>query len=395
MSPSNHAGCNRFGSRLKTLIKTSDFALVNFEGPATTSKNPIPKSGPSIKMDPNSTKVVKELGFSGVTLANNHIMDYGEEGLFQTTTNCKELDLKICGAGANAAEALKPIILKLNNGFRIAIFSLCEREFGACTGKSPGSAWISDPQAIKEVSKARNATDFVIVIAHGGIEDVPIPPLSRQEQLKKFIDSGANVVIGHHPHVPQGWEKYNGGYIFYSLGNFIFDYPNGKRHIKTEWGYLVQMNFKNRCLDKIDVILTKQQHNIVECMNEDHDFYNCVKYLQRLCEIMIDTNFGIFWRETSYRIFDIKYKGYIEYICGPKLLRQSAAMIAVRIKYKILSNFKNDSNRKYLLLLNLLRNESHSCVMKNFVETYSEEISNSKNLEIKKEVEQLMKWTTE
>jgi len=189
LSPSNHAGCNRFGSRLKTLIKTSDFALVNFEGPATTSKNPIPKSGPSIKMDPNSTKIVKELGFSGVTLANNHIMDYGEEGLFQTITNCKELDLKICGAGANAAEALKPIILRLNNGFGIAIFSLCEREFGVCTGKSPGSAWISDPEAIKEVSKARNGTDFVIVIAHGGIEDVPIPPLSRQKQLRNFIGS--------------------------------------------------------------------------------------------------------------------------------------------------------------------------------------------------------------
>ena len=214
---------NKFGDTVKDLIKNTNISLVNLESPAALSSDKITKSGPALRMDPQVLSIIKQTGFEGVTLANNHIMDVGPDGLFDTISYAKSLGLRTCGAGKNIHDAIQPIIFLRPDGLRIAVFSFCEQEFGVADENSPGSAWISHPSVIPEIKKCRDCADFILIIAHGGLELVPLSPLERQTQLRNFIDAGADMVIGHHPHVAQGWENYQGRYIFYSLGNFIFD----------------------------------------------------------------------------------------------------------------------------------------------------------------------------
>ncbi|UCE07316.1 MAG: CapA family protein, partial [bacterium] len=160
-------------------------------------------------------------GFDVVTLANNHILDYGIEGLENTITVLDSIGIAYCGAGLTLEQARKPAILE-RNGYRITVLGYSMTfpiEFWA-TDSTGGTCY---PNKMKSsIQQSDSLADFTIVTFHWGAELKNYPKDYQKEFAHKAIDYGADLVLGHHPHVLQGLEIYKNRLIAYSLGNFSF-----------------------------------------------------------------------------------------------------------------------------------------------------------------------------
>ncbi len=227
---------------MEPIIKSCDLAIVNLECPLVTSETqPIVKEGPSLKSIPDAANLLKDSGFSLATMANNHILDYGEVGLTDTINALKKADISRVGAGINSEDA-KRVYYFRKNSKTIAIINCCEHEFSIATDNSAGANPLNPVQQWYDINEAKRHADYVIVIVHGGHEHYSLPSPRMQETYRFFIDAGADAVINHHQHCYSGYEVYNGRPIFYGLGNFCFDWE-GKRDSKWNYGYMVELHF--------------------------------------------------------------------------------------------------------------------------------------------------------
>lgn len=229
-----------FSDDLRTLIKSADFSFVNFESPVIENEyKPIPKCGPNLHCTSEAVEAVMYAGFTGVTMANNHILDYGVKGLNKSIISCKSSGIDIVGVGENLLAAEKILYLKKENK-TLAIINCCEHEFSIATDKSPGANPLDPVRQFYTIKEARLQADYVLVIVHGGHEHYQLPSLRMQEIYRFFIDIGADAVINHHQHCFSGYEMHKGKPIFYGIGNFCFD---GDYSVKTNWneGFLVEL----------------------------------------------------------------------------------------------------------------------------------------------------------
>lgn len=226
-----------------SILHDCDLNVTNLECPLYTGNNAIDKIGLNLKADINITKILKYGNINLVTLANNHLMDYSINGLQSTLKACNSNGIDTVGAGLNLQEAHKPFY-KILNGIRIAILSLAENEFSTTQGDEPGVNPLNPISNYYDIKTARQNADYVFVIVHGGHEYYQLPSPRMQETYRFFTDVGADVVIGHHTHCYSGYEIYNNKPIFYSLGNFIFDWP-GKINSIWNKGYAVKFTLDN------------------------------------------------------------------------------------------------------------------------------------------------------
>ncbi|MCX6238338.1 MAG: CapA family protein [Bacteroidia bacterium] len=154
---------------LLPFIQKADLSITNFESPATQTNKPIAKYGPVLKVQSSALKILKSAGFDLVTLANNHILDYGEEGLKNTIDSCAVYSIEYTGAGNNNLEARR-IFYKLIKGVKIAILNIAENEFGTTANDSYGAAPLDPIQNYYDIQKAKQSADYIFVIIHGGHE---------------------------------------------------------------------------------------------------------------------------------------------------------------------------------------------------------------------------------
>ncbi|MHC1697138.1 MAG: CapA family protein [Geobacteraceae bacterium] len=206
-----------------SLLRGSDIALGNLETPIARKGLEFTEKKYRFKANPKAAAAIRRAGFTVLTLANNHIMDFGAQGLNETLQYLKKEQLLSTGAGRNLAEARLPALVE-KNGQKIAVlaYSLTYPvEFFAGPAK-PGAA-PGYPHFIQEdIKKAKTRADYVVVSFHWGAE-CATSPKSYQVNVARFaIDAGADVVVGHHPHVLQGIDRYKGRLILYSLGNYAF-----------------------------------------------------------------------------------------------------------------------------------------------------------------------------
>src|SRR4030042_2350299 len=213
-----------FDSSILTLFDHADFRIVNLETPITikNKQNKILKTGPHLC----TTKAtilpsLEKLRINLVTLANNHIMDYGRPGLLDTLTSLKGAEIATVGAGLNLRDAARPFILEKER-LRIGILNFAENEWASATTRKPGANPLDLIENHKQIHEAKKMSEFVIVIIHGGHEYCHFPSPKMTKLYRFYADSGASVIVGHHPHCISGYEVYKGVPIFYSLGNFIF-----------------------------------------------------------------------------------------------------------------------------------------------------------------------------
>ena len=222
-------------------IQSSDYSIVNLECPILNRKgNRINKVGPAIYNTPKAIDKITELGFKCLTLANNHINDYGEEGIISTRNICSSYHLDYVGIGMNKSDSMK-ILYKTYNDETVAIINCCEHEFSIASNTTPGACALNIYSQYYSIKEAKRHANYVIVIVHGGHEGWQYPTERMQETYRLFVDFGANAVINHHQHCWSGYEIYNNAPIFYGLGNFFFDWKNKQNCLWNE-GYIVTLN---------------------------------------------------------------------------------------------------------------------------------------------------------
>lgn len=205
-------------------LRAADLAVGNLENPITDRGEPADKTW-TFRASPLTAPAMKAGGFDAFSLANNHVLDYGVDGLLDTLQYLDEAGIGWAGAGRDAEEAYRAFVAEVK-GVRVAVlgFSHVVPEVGwKATDGRPGVAEAYDMRrALAAVGEAREAADLVVVMVHWGIERAEEPEPYQVEKAHAFIEAGADLVIGSHPHVLQGIEAYNGKWIAYSLGNFIF-----------------------------------------------------------------------------------------------------------------------------------------------------------------------------
>jgi poly-gamma-glutamate capsule biosynthesis protein CapA/YwtB (metallophosphatase superfamily) len=204
------------------LFRTDDASVVNLECPITSRGTKVAKPY-NFRMRPGYACALLEAGIDGVCIANNHIYDFGKEGLFDTISYLDSLGLFHVGAGRTRAEARKPVILCLK-GLRIGFLGYYGGgEAPVAEGTEPGVAPRNLDVIAQDIRALRkDSVEYVVVMLHWGTEKAEYPDDGQQAFAHGVIDAGADAVIGHHPHVLQGIEQYRNGVIVYSLGNFVF-----------------------------------------------------------------------------------------------------------------------------------------------------------------------------
>jgi poly-gamma-glutamate synthesis protein (capsule biosynthesis protein) len=202
-------------------MRESDLRIVNLECPLCEFETPVWKSGTVLKGDARHVEGLTAVPFEVVTLGNNHVFDHGVDAFEQTLALLKEKGIQHVGAGMTSTAAKKPILMDVN-GLRIALISFSEGEdLTASTGGPGVFGWEVD-EVIDTVKEIKSTADIIIVICHCGVEYIPFPPPYVARAFQRIADAGAHLVIGHHPHVPQGVQIYKNSPICYSLGNFVF-----------------------------------------------------------------------------------------------------------------------------------------------------------------------------
>jgi len=234
-----------FPDDLCGVIRAADFSFVNFESPVVEDGyKPIHKCGPNLKCSKEAVEAVKYVGFTGVTLANNHILDYGADGLRRTVKSCRDQRLDVVGAGENLKDA-KEILYLEKDGKMLAVINCCEHEFSIATDTEVGANPLDPIRQFYQIQEAKAYADHVLVIVHGGHEHFQLPSQRMVETYRFFIDAGADAVVNHHQHCYSGYETYKEKLIFYGLGNFCFD-EESLRNCFWNQGYMIDLDFSDK-----------------------------------------------------------------------------------------------------------------------------------------------------
>ena len=238
---------------IQPAISAADITIVNLECPLTDEGIRHPTKGIALRGWVTNIAGLAYAGVDIATIANNHIIDYGERGLEETMEILDAADILHTGAGLNEYQALQPVF-KTVNGIRVGVLAYCnrtgrdynDRPFMDAGFDRYGYAYFSADNILRSVPGAGELCDFLVVTAHGGWE-YDVAPMAFEpgggefpgvDEIALFsanidsatrelehlaIDLGADMVIGHHPHVLQGFEVYRGAVIAHSMGNFVFD----------------------------------------------------------------------------------------------------------------------------------------------------------------------------
>lgn len=224
----------------REVVEKADFSIVNLECPVTQgSEKPIDKKGPNLQCSEKGVEAIRWAGFDCVTLANNHLFDFGEKGVINTLDACKKHGLQTVGGDMNIEEASRTLYKQIC-GKTLAVINCCEHEFSIATTTTAGAYPLNPVQQYYAIKEARTKADYVLVIVHGGHEHWQLPSTRMQQTYRFLIDTGADAVVNHHQHCFSGYEIYNEKPIFYGLGNFCFDHPHINSGIWTE-GYMLQL----------------------------------------------------------------------------------------------------------------------------------------------------------
>jgi len=214
----------------KPLTDSADIVFANLECPAALSGSPYPGKDPDVtfRADPTALFSLKKAAFSVVSLANNHSTDYGSAALQETLEALRLLDISTCGAGTSEDEAHAPAIKTLGL-WSVAILAYAENLWsvteaqGAPSGGTAGVAVIDEDRMVRDIQKAKERADLVVLSLHWGEEHQGVPTEAQRDLAHRLVREGAGLIVGHHPHVLQGVEFFQGVPILYSLGNFVFD----------------------------------------------------------------------------------------------------------------------------------------------------------------------------
>lgn len=337
---------------LKTL-KSADYRIFNMEVPLTDRLDPIKKCGPNLIAPTSTINGYKSIGVDFVTLANNHIMDQSEQGLHSTCDLLRKNNIAYCGVGDNLNLAKVPYVFEVS-GKKIGIYACAEHEFSIATEDSVGANPFDPLESFDHVSSFCQEVDYVIVLYHGGKEHYRYPSPNLQRVCRKFIKSGAGLVVCQHSHCIGCEEKYLGGTIVYGQGNFLFDDSESEF-----WQTSILIQIDNDF--QITYIPLVKKGNGVRLASENDSNKILKGFFDRSEEIKTDGQIENKYNEFSRKMID----GYLLKLSGigksfvfrvmNKLTKQKYG------KWKIKRRFKKQD---LLAILNIFECEAHRELVK-------------------------------
>ena len=273
---------------LLPIIRSADLSIVNLEAPLSDQGNPVCKSGAVFKGNSKHVKGLTAVPIDAVTLANNHVFDFGLSAFQETLETLDKNKIQWTGAGSSLEEAEKTLILTAR-GIKIAIVNFSEGEDQTAAGIGPGVMGWEIPRLETRIQSLKQEVDLVIVIAHCGLEYIPFAPPYVMDALEKMAEAGADAVIAHHPHVPQGIKFHRGVPICCSLGNFVFYQPTDLYFRKL--GYMVNLGLTREGLASLDLIPYQIQDQGLSTLRPEEQNYFFTRFKE--ISLPLDTRAGI------------------------------------------------------------------------------------------------------
>ena len=338
---------------LSNYTKKSDLCIVNLECPITNHKKAILKTGPTLKGCIGGLEFLKKIGCNLVTTANNHIMDYGKEGLEDTLNFLNDYEIDFLGSGLNKNDS-KKIKYFTKNSLKIAVLNFAENEWSTSVDDNePGASYLNEISNFYDIQEAKKNADKIIVITHGGNEMYNLPSPRLKELLRFFIDAGADAVINHHTHCVSGYETYKEKPIFYSLGNFIFENTKnsnpawnigmGVKLIFSKHDIKFDLKYFKQCINN-NILLQELTKEEIKLINLEADKLNKIIASDDLLKMKFN----------KWVLKNIKqYNSYLE--------PQNLKIISSLQNRGFFPSFWSSKKRKYLL--NLIRCEAHREVL--------------------------------
>lgn len=344
------------------LFREADLVIGNLEFPLTDVGKGIVKCGPILRGTRSCLSVFEKSGFGLLGLANNHIRDCGDEGVFSTLDSCRLAGIRTVGAGEDASAARKPIVLKIS-GWNIGVIAFAEHEFNAATLNHAGANVFDPYESFDCIEGLRADCDYLIVLYHGGIEHYAYPSPVLQKKCRKLIDSGADLVLCQHSHCVGTTEKYGSGVILYGQGNTVFGYrPNS-----TEWnhGLLVKVSLSegdnqrhSKVVDFIPIAATASGVNVMQ-PESAKDFMD-----------------DFFSRSQKVADNDFLHKSWLDFCLSKQGLYMPQFFGLGRILNYFNRKLKNSlikvlfSKSRVMITMNLMRCDSHHEVMETILHYY-------------------------
>ena len=261
-------------------MQEADLFILNEEFPFSLRGEPMADKQFTYRTDPRYVQILQELGTDIVTLANNHTLDYGRDAFTDTLETLDHAGIRRIGGGYNIAEASAPAVCTVN-GLSFAIFG--------ATRVSPSADWYAGPEQSglfqtydasrlnEAIQNAKQSYDYVIVYVHWGIEKNETPEEYQRTLAKAYIDAGADLVVGAHPHVLQGFEYYKGVPIIYSLGNYLFDNRTGET-------LLLETTFSRDASPKVQLVPCQRSNGVLTKLKDTAALY------QKLTDLSFDVS---------------------------------------------------------------------------------------------------------
>lgn len=278
----------RIGDALKNEIAKADIVGVNFEG-CVNGANIISPTGKSVPQSMHSGSWCLENGINLFSLANNHIMDFGEEGLEKTISSLGK-NSSIIGVGTYDS-AFRPKIYEIK-GKKIGFIAGTSSDFSSFKSEwddknKIGCPWFRSEKFTLAIIKTIKECDYLFVVAHGGVEHFELPIPEIRDLYRFWIDLGVSGVIASHPHVPQGVECYRNSPIFYSLGNFIFEGTKKTNALPCNWlnslAAIITINEERVIFSYLPLTLSLKEDTVDISRSSEYS-----QYLTKLCILLRD-----------------------------------------------------------------------------------------------------------
>jgi poly-gamma-glutamate synthesis protein (capsule biosynthesis protein) len=229
-------GLESLSQEVRDLFASCDMVFANLE--CTLPGRETVSTEPRVIASPGQIQSLRDAGIHVVTLGNNHAFDCMDEGFHRLRDMLGDLGITSFGAGDTFAEAARPAVVELGGG-SVAFIAAVDPSTGPCryaTETSSGVVHLDTGKMCATIKSLRKTVDHVIVSPHWGKERFRIPSPGQIEQARAFVDAGATMVLGHHPHVLQGLERYREAAVAYSLGNFVTNHVYWDSGDYLTWG---------------------------------------------------------------------------------------------------------------------------------------------------------------
>ncbi|MFQ6792055.1 MAG: CapA family protein [Thomasclavelia sp.] len=335
-----------FSDSLIEKLEKADIRIFNLETPLTDEVSPIKKCGPNLVASTKSINGIKKLNPSFLTLANNHILDHGKQGLKSTMEVLKRNNILFSGASMNLIEAQKTFILE-KKGIKVGIYCCTEHEFSIAKRDEYGANPYDPLESFDAVYNLKKKCDYLIVLYHGGKEYYRYPTPELQKVFRKFAEKGANLVIAQHTHCIGCFEEYNDALLLYGQGNFHFT-----KYHNEFWdsSILVSVNIEKNLEPKIDYIPLKVDNNCVILAEESSSCKIMNEFFERSEQIKSD-NFVL---EQFDKYTELQGTNYAKVIRG-----ETGIIRRLQLKLNKKSFDYHYKNKRIYALLNYIECETH------------------------------------